>query len=185
MMMQRRLFWMLTTIARDQSAEPLAGYWADLASADPARAHLALWTFVTTDGSVMPFLRERLRPAGPVRRQKLLRWISDLDRNEFKVRERATEELATLGERAVPFLRQALSTPPTLEAGRHVEALLEKAPRSGWQGVRAVAVLEHKGTPQARALLEELAAGALEARITQEAKSALERLGRRYSPGKQ
>jgi hypothetical protein len=44
------------------------------------------------------------------------------------------------------------------------------------QSLRAVAVLEDIGTPQARRLLEELANGAPEARLTREAKSSLRRL---------
>jgi hypothetical protein len=48
--------------------------------------------------------------------------------------------------------------------------------------LRAVAVLEDLGTPAARELLEGLAAGAPEARLTREAKASLRRLGRRMTP---
>jgi hypothetical protein len=46
------------------------------------------------------------------------------------------------------------------------------------QAVRAVVALEHMGTPEARHLLTTLADGAPEARLTQQAQSALERLAR-------
>ena len=42
--------------------------------------------------------------------------------------------------------------------------------------LRAVEVLERSRTPEAKALLERLSAGAPEARLTQDAKAALERL---------
>ena len=45
--------------------------------------------------------------------------------------------------------------------------------------VRAVEVLEDIGTPEARAVLEHLAAGVAEARRTREAKAALARLASR------
>jgi len=45
--------------------------------------------------------------------------------------------------------------------------------------VRAVEVLEHITTPEARQLLQELACGAAEARLSREANAALERLKKR------
>lgn len=47
------------------------------------------------------------------------------------------------------------------------------------QLLRAVEVLEQIDTPEARRLLAELAQGAAAARLTQEAKAALERLEKR------
>jgi hypothetical protein len=48
--------------------------------------------------------------------------------------------------------------------------------------VRAVEALEHAGMPEARRLLETLARGAAEARLTQEARASLRRLERRPAP---
>lgn len=48
--------------------------------------------------------------------------------------------------------------------------------------IRAIEVLEHIGTADARAVLQSLAKGAAESRSTQEAKTALERLARRAQP---
>jgi hypothetical protein len=45
--------------------------------------------------------------------------------------------------------------------------------------LRAVAVLEHIGTPEARQVLENLAGGEPEARLTREAKASVARLSRR------
>ncbi len=44
--------------------------------------------------------------------------------------------------------------------------------------LRTVEVLEIAGTPEARQVLEQLAKGAPEARLTQEAKASLERLAK-------
>jgi hypothetical protein len=51
--------------------------------------------------------------------------------------------------------------------------------RSSIRGYRAVEVLEHIGTVEARKVLETLAAGAEGARLTEDAKSSLARLNRR------
>jgi hypothetical protein len=47
--------------------------------------------------------------------------------------------------------------------------------------LRAIEVLEHIDTPEARQLLRRQAGGAAEARLTREAKAALERLAKRSS----
>jgi hypothetical protein len=67
------------------------------------------------------------------------------------------------------------------EAHRRIEALRAKlvVPLKGagrLRPVRAVEVLEHIGTSEAIALLEALATGAAEARLTEEARGAVGRL---------
>jgi HEAT repeat protein len=68
----------------------------------------------------------------------------------------------------------------TLEARRRIEAVLTdrtRPPPEELRTLRAIAVLERIGTPEARQALEKLTGGA-EARERQEAKAALERLKR-------
>ena len=97
------------------------------------------------------------------------------------VREKAAGELERWGERAVPALRRALVGGPSPEARRQIERLLGRldgpvtAPEA-LRAVRAVEVLEQAGTPEARRVLEALAGGAPEARLTREAKASLGRL---------
>ena len=50
------------------------------------------------------------------------------------------------------------------------------------RALRAVEVLEHVGTAEAKRVLETLAAGAAEARLTQEARASLRRLDARAAP---
>ena len=70
------------------------------------------------------------------------------------------------------------------EVRRRVEGLLESQEPGGRQApqalrqVRAVEVLESAGTPEARQLLEALARGVAGARLTREARAALDRVGR-------
>jgi hypothetical protein len=104
----------------------------------------------------------------------------DLGSDQFKVREQATKELEKLSEVAAPALHKALAGDVSLEIKRRLEALSEELanwPAETLRAVRAVEVLEHVGTPAARAVLEGLALdGAPEARLTREAEGALRRM---------
>ena len=106
-----------------------------------------------------------------------------LDGDTFEGREKASQALEALGDRASGELHEALKHKPSLEAHRRLQALLARPrpsvaePESLW-ALRGVAVLEDIGTPQARKVLETLAAGAAGARLTREAKAALRRLAR-------
>jgi hypothetical protein len=135
------------------------------------------------------FLKEQL-PAIPRLSEKLARLIAELDDEEIEVRERSSNELGRLGGLAESALRKTLHADPPLEVRRRIEALLEPLDKMCWpgmslQGWRAIAVLERVGTDDARQVLEELAEGDPEARLTQEAKAAAERLGRRHGGWKQ
>src|SRR5207237_2900191 len=103
-----------------------------------------------------------------------------------KIRERATAALDSLSEDVLGSLQKALNNQPTPEAGRRLQALIEKHDQrrrnpstDRLRALRAIELLELAGTPEARQLLEKLARGAQGARLTQEAKAALERLGKR------
>jgi hypothetical protein len=75
-----------------------------------------------------------------------------------------------------------------VEAKNRIETLLKelhpwyiKDPET-LRTIRAIWVLQRMATPEARTLLESLAAGAPEARITQEAQAALRFLDRNRKP---
>ncbi len=167
-----------------RGAESLAKAWADLAGADAPRAFQARGTLASAPTDAIPWLRKHLRPASSADGQRLCRLLIDLDSEQFAVRQKAQEELEKLGDLAEPALRKALEDKPTLEARKRVQALLERlrgpvTRPEVLQALRAVAVLEDIGTPEARRLLDELAQGAPEARLTREAKASLVRLQRR------
>ena len=128
-------------------------------------------------------MKDKLRRAEPADAQRLRRLLSDLDSNDFAVRARAQANLEELGDLAEPALRKALADQPTLEFRRRVEQTLQAlrgpvARPDLLRPLRAVAVLEDIGLPMSSALLEELASGAAESRLTQEARASLERLKR-------
>jgi hypothetical protein len=139
-----------------------------------------------TPDETLPLLKEHLHPARPVDPERLRRLLADLESEQFAVREKAQADLEELGDLTEPALRKVLADKPALEMRRRVQAVLERLHAPVKQpellrALRAVAVLEDIATPQARRLLEELAAGTPEARLTREARAALERLQRRMA----
>jgi RNA polymerase sigma factor (sigma-70 family) len=169
------------------SAPELAGRWAALAGEDARQAYRAIWTFVDYPEQSLPFLGERLRAAPLPDGPRIARLITDLDDSRFAVREKATQELERLGEVAKPALRKAREEKPPVEVARRIDLLLDKLgvpTGERLRQLRAVEILEHVGTSEARRLLEVLAAGVPAADLTQEAKASLERLARRsvFSP---
>jgi WD40 repeat protein len=160
----------------------LAVAWNDLGSADASDAFRAICTLTAAPQQAVPLFRERLRPA-VFDTQQVQCWLADLDSPRFAVRSRAEAELERLGKPAEKALRQRLRGQPSLEVRRRAErllGLLEQVipPAPILRGIRAVEVLERAATPEARKLLRELAAGAPDARLTQDAKAALRRLTR-------
>jgi hypothetical protein len=157
--------------------------WADLTGTDAAKAYRAGWVLREGGDSAVALLRERLRPSPPVSAERLRRLIADLDSADFRTRQDASAELERLGVRTEAALREALDHPPSLEARRRLEALLQEARRRRFAFSaeevgqrRAVAVLGHIGSQDARRLLQRLAEGDPAARQTEAARAALRRL---------
>ena len=126
-------------------------------------------------------LKERLRPAESVTAKRLHKLLADLNADEFAVREAATRELEKLGERAEPALSAALKDRPALEVRKRIEELLRrlygrKLSPERLRELRALRVLEQIGSTEARAVLQTLAKGPADARLTQEVKASLLRL---------
>src|SRR5206468_630854 len=131
--------------------------WRDLADADPARAYRAVLALAAAPGRAVPLIKERLKPRPAADPRRVARLVADLDSDEFEVREKASEELATLGPGAEAALRKALAGEVSAEVRSRVEDLLaglEKgsAARERLRDLRAVEVLERAGTPAAREL---------------------------------
>ena len=147
------------------------------------KAYLAIQTPAVGERQAVAFLRERLPDAPELNDQQIALLIADLDSTRFAVRQKATEELGKAGGVAERALRMKLKERPSLEVRQRIEQLLDRLskPLSGdqLQALRAVEVLEHIGSPEAKQVLEKLATGAEGARLTREAKASLGRLRER------
>jgi WD40 repeat protein len=165
------------------TTEEIKMWWDKLAS-QRADAHRAVWTMAAAPGQTIPFLRERLRPASPVTTERIAKLIALLDSDSFQRREQAAAELAQLEKRAEPALVKVVKETHSVEVRKRAGQLLAKlsAPipsPARLRQIRALAVLEYCSTKEARDLLQELAKGAPDAWLTQEAKAALARLAKR------
>jgi WD40 repeat protein len=158
--------------------------WKDLASNDGGQVHRGIWGLASRPAEAAPFLKKMLAPVPAVAGPRLAQLIEDLNSDLFVVREKATKEIESLADLAEPALRRVVIDPASLEVKQRAKILLEKlsafsASPARLQKHRAVEALEHMGTPDAEAVLQDLAKGAPEARMTREAVAALARLNRR------
>ena len=166
------------------TAAQLERLWADLGSDSAPTADRAIRALLAAPGDALPLLKARLRPApllSPARQAEVLR---DLDHPRYQVRDRATNELARLGELAEPLLRRSQGGPSSLERRRRVQLLLERLETGtpsavNLRALRAFEVLERIGTAEVRPVFEAHAREAPAARLGQEARASLERLTRR------
>ena len=173
---------------RAWTAEELESWWAALAGNDTRQGYQAIWNFVDAPEDAVMLLAPRLKPAEPIPASSLQRALGNLDSNQFRVREAAEKRLASWYERAEPAQRAALEEKPSLEKRRRIERLLARpfalvTSAELLRQLRAVRVLEQvagSGPDAARLaaidLLKHLAAGDPGARLTNEAKAALERI---------
>jgi WD40 repeat protein len=154
--------------------------WSILAGADAVKAYRAILTLEAAPDQAVSLLAERLWPE-PADDKRIARLLALLDSDDFTQRERATKELQELGWTAEAALHKALDDKPSLEMRQRVKTLLDGLRKRPLlpellRMLRGLEVLEHIGTPAAREVIASLAEGAAQARLTREAKAALQRL---------
>jgi WD40 repeat protein len=185
------LLWDLTTseprarsLPKEFAEQDLAAWWDDLSSQDAGRAYAAIWRMSEVPSASIAFLRQRLRPVTDAQITEIRQHINDLNSDTFGVREKSFRLLENLGPIAATTLQSAAERNATPEVRRRIEQLLENlvqgpVPSEPLRIMRALAVLEHAATPDARRLLQALADGAAGAWLTQEAKAVVDRLATR------
>jgi WD40 repeat protein len=168
--------------ARDGlTPKELSGRWADLSSDDAARAYRAIWALARNAEQSVPLIDERLPAALKTEMRRVENAVTALAGDDLEDRKNAVHELEPMRFFAEAALQQALAAKPGAAARDQIEALLEQVDRPLTSPAclriwRALEVLEHAGTPKARALLLKLAKEAKDSRIKQEAKAILARL---------
>jgi hypothetical protein len=159
----------------------LEANWSALARADAKSAYEAISALAGSPEQAIALFRERLRPAASPNVQRISALIADTNNGQYAVRQAASYELQRLGEEAESHLMRAVREPVSLESKRRAERVLQKLEAGGLsadtlRGLRAVEVLERVANPEARQMLETLAAGAPDTRLTLEAQASLRRM---------
>jgi hypothetical protein len=123
-------------------------------------------------------LRDKLKP-DEEEMARVSTLIKELSADRFPVRESATAALRKTGTKYLAVLRLALETADTEESRRRLRSILggledpAEMYRQRLRTARGVRILARAGTPEARKVLEELAAGDPNWPVTSEARAVL------------
>ena len=150
---------------------------------DASDAHQAIRTLREAPATAVAFMDQRLTPAALPDAdmcERVREAIARLDSDLLPERQSAARELKKLGAAGEPLLRQALAAKLSPEARRRLEPILTDVEQRSVREWRGVKLLEHIGTLAAGRVLERLARG-VDARLTREAQSALDRLAKRLA----
>lgn len=157
--------------------------WDALGSDNAGLAFRTVWALSDDHRGAVPMLRSKVVPVATPDKNRIRKLIADLDSEVFRVRDVARQELSKYGDLAAHALKAALKKCPVLETQRRLEKLLTQLERDPSpvevREIRAIQSLELAGTPEAQALLHHWAGGAPGARLTENARSALDRVARR------
>jgi WD40 repeat protein len=176
------LIWDVTRLAFGRKAPDRkgpAGLWQDLGADDPKVAYGAVCQGAAAGDTAVARLKIDLKPAAVIDPEKFAAWVRQLDSDTFAQREKASRALTDLGPAAETLLREARGKARSAESRRRLERILNGMEGEHRRLGHALEVLEMIGTAAARGLLADLAKGASDARLTREARLALDRLGKR------
>jgi WD40 repeat protein len=163
--------------------------WKDLTGPNSIRAARAITLLAAATDQTPALVSRHFLASFEVDKVRLARLVAALDSEDFPTRERARQELETLGDLAERTLRRTLATTPSSEVKRQCEAILAKlalgeaTPQRIWW-VRAVELLERVGTPECGTLLERIAADAPAEWLKHEALTARHRLLKGHLPSR-
>jgi RNA polymerase sigma factor (sigma-70 family) len=163
------------------TSERRSSLWAELKTEDAAAAYKAMRALAADPAGYCRLAGEALIPTQPGPTvAELAPIFRNLDSPQYAVRSAAAADLAKFGERAVPAVRKRLETESAAEVQAALTAFLARhdAPATRLRQTRAVELLEHLGTPEAKQVLAKLAAGG-PSRQTADASAALKRLAAR------
>jgi sugar lactone lactonase YvrE len=171
--------------AKRLSDADLKTAWEDLAHSDPVKADAGFRLMASAQHHAFDFLKAHIRAIAvpPVDWNRVAKLLGELEDPAYAVRQRASTELARMGEPIKPALEKHLATKLELEGERRLNKLLERLQDPGLDPDRircleAIEILEALHTPAARTILEELARDSLIDQIRRAAKDALDRLSR-------
>ena len=153
--------------------------WLDLGG-PPEQAYRIVWPLLGDSKRAMEVLSKRLEADNGATDKEITQLVANLASPKFAQRDVAIRRLKQIGTRSFPALELAIKKAPDLETTRRIQELLKTVETSltpeTLRDLRGLQILELIGTPEARQLLAQVAAGDAGAAKTRLAQSALERL---------
>jgi hypothetical protein len=159
----------------------LGKLWIDMQSDNQLRFQLAFKAYRSAAKPALAIIRKEMPPVAKERQKQVEAWIAELDDEDFKRRDAAMEKLQGAAHAFAPLLTARHKAAGPGEIRNRLTFVLnlmdkEKTPMPLVRETRVVELLELLASADARQVLKELAAGAPDARLTCEARAALERL---------
>ena len=146
-------------------------------AAEPA--YKIAWALMAHPQRAVEVISKRLQPDSGATDKEIRELIKNLSAPKFAQRDKAITRLKQIGPRSFPALEQALKAAPDLETSRRIRELLRTVETAltpeTLRDLRSLQILEMIGTPEARALLTEIAQGDAGAAKTRLARAALDR----------
>jgi len=159
----------------------LSKLWVDLQSENDLRFQLAFKAFRAAPKPAFAVFRKAMPPVAKERQQVVEGWIAALDDEDPRRRDAVMENLQGVAHAFAPLLKSRQKAARPGEIHNRLTFVLkqmdtEKTPLPLVRESRVLSLLEQLATPEARQVLTELAGGAADARLTVEARAALQRL---------
>jgi len=160
--------------------DALKELWKQLGDPKTEAAFAALAKLAGDPKAAVALFRQHLAPALGTDDATLDRIVEELDSKQFETRRKASDDLDRLGDTAIAGVKRRLAKAQSLELRRRLELFLTKWDRDEptaerLREIRALQLVEELATPEALALLRDLARGNTNARRTDEAARALKR----------
>ena len=154
--------------------------WNQMADIDAAAAYAAQQRLARAPSQAVCLCQARFFNTRQTSSEQIQRWITQLDDEEYEVREKASRNLENVEIEAAHALQTALKGNCSPEARRRMEALLEilKGKDFRIRPLRAVELLEQVGTAKAVDVLRELEKKTGDAALRDEVRQSLRRLAR-------
>jgi WD40 repeat protein len=189
---QTILVWDMGLLFRQMSAvknvkDSIEDLWRQLSNPEPSIAYQAVWQMVAIKDNSVLFLKQQLKPVIAPSAKAREDLLDDLHGDSFRKREAAERELRKVVELCEKDLLKEKETAKSLEYLTRIEAILKTNVISDpqrLQQLRALAVLEYIGTPEALSIIEALAGGGEGSIITLEARESKQRVNEARKPRK-
>jgi dipeptidyl aminopeptidase/acylaminoacyl peptidase len=159
---------------------PLETLWAEIGTDNDLKLQRILKAFRAAPKPAVALFGTQVLPARKAEQADLEQWIAALDDPAAVRRDQAMKHLQRAAHAYAPLLQARLEQDGPGERRNRLTFVLGQAkdealPVALIKSLRVVALLEQMATPEARELLRALAGGAPRARLTVEARAALER----------